>query len=384
MSETNTTPDAVIDLACELIRRPSTTPDDAGCQPLIGERLQKAGFVIENHRFGEVDNLLAVHGSGSPSLVFVGHTDVVPAGDANQWRHPPFAAVSEGDRLYGRGAADMKGSVAAMVVALEEFVSQHPDHPGTVALMLTSDEEGEAIHGIRQLMPAIANRHHFDYALVGEPSSHQRLGDTVRIGRRGSLHVQATVLGKQGHVAYPELADNPIFSAARFITGLANTQWDQGNADFPPTSFQIANITAGTGAANVIPGQLHFQGNFRFSPESTPESLQARFEAIARETGTHIETRWQLSGEPFYASDRRWREIVRDVIQAKTGQKPVMNTAGGTSDGRFLAPHGTQVVELGPVNATIHQVNEWVSQKDLRLLKSLYAAIMEAVLRSGA
>jgi len=383
MNDTVTTQadDPVIDLARELIRRPSVTPDDAGCQSLIGERLQKAGFVIENYRFGDVDNLLAVHGTGTPSLVFVGHTDVVPAGELTQWKHPPFAAVTEGDRLYGRGAADMKGSVAAMVVALENFVQTHPDHPGQVALMLTSDEEGEAIDGIRRLVPAIAECHHFDYAVVGEPSSHQRLGDTVRIGRRGSLHVQATVLGKQGHVAYPQLADNPVFSAARFITQLAEATWDQGNADFPPTSFQIANLSAGTGAANVIPGELHFQGNFRYSPESTPESLQAHFKAIARQTGTPVKTRWQLSGEPFYANDSHWRDRISHVVETATGQKPVMNTAGGTSDGRFLAPTGTQVVELGPVNATIHQVNEWVSQKDLRQLKTLYAAILEETMR---
>ncbi len=377
----NKATDAVIELARALIQRPSVTPEDAGCQALIAERLQAAGFGIENHRFGAVDNLLAVHGSGSPSLVFVGHTDVVPAGDESQWLHPPFAAATVGDRLYGRGAADMKGSVAAMVVALEEFVRKHPQHPGSVALMLTSDEEGEAVDGIRRLVPAISDRYRFDYAVVGEPSSSQRLGDTVRIGRRGSLHVHVTVLGRQGHVAYPELADNPVFSAARLIEVLAATCWDQGNADFPPTSFQISSIQAGTGAANVIPGELQFQANFRFSPESTPASLKEKFERIVEQAGVTVKTRWQLSGEPFYASDRHWRQRVSRVIQTQTGQKPQMNTAGGTSDGRFLAPTGTQVVELGPVNATIHQVNEWVSQKDLRQLNTLYAAILEETLR---
>ncbi len=373
-------PGAVVDLARELIRRPSVTPDDAGCQALIAARLRPAGFRIESHRFGDVDNLLALHGDQRPSLVFVGHTDVVPPGDESQWRHPPFAAVCEGDRLYGRGAADMKGAVAAMVVALEQFVDQHPDHRGCVALMLTSDEEGEAVDGIRRLMPAIAGKHQFDYAVVGEPSSHKNLADTVRIGRRGSLHVHVTVHGKQGHVAYPHLADNPIFSAARLITGLARTQWDQGNADFPPTSFQVSQISAGTGAANVIPGMAQFQGNFRYSPESTPASLQARFEVVAQATQVNITTDWQLSGEPFYASDKQWRNKISRVIQETTGHLPEMNTAGGTSDGRFLAPTGTQVVELGPVNATIHQTNEWVSQKDLGLLTRLYMAIMESVL----
>ncbi len=373
--------DPVIDLAKELIRRPSVTPDDAGCQDIIARRLDQAGFAMERHRFGHVDNLLAWHGDGEPSLVFVGHTDVVPPGNENRWRHPPFAAVCEGDRLYGRGAADMKGAVAAQVAALGRFVKQHPEHRGRVALMLTSDEEGEAVDGIRRLMSAIAGRHRFDYAVVGEPSSNRRLGDTVRIGRRGSLHVRVTVMGKQGHVAYPHLADNPVFAAARFIAALDETIWDRGNTDFPPTSFQISQISAGTGATNVIPGRLHFQGNFRYSPESSPQSLQDRFAAVAAQCGVRLDARWQLSGEPFFSGDRWWREQISRVVSRVTGCEPEMNTAGGTSDGRFLAPTGTQVVELGPVNATIHQVDEWVSQKDLRLLADLYAAIMDAVTR---
>lgn len=371
----------VLALSCELIRRASVTPEDAGCQDLIAQRLQQAGFSIQHLPYGEVKNLWATHGSGAPVLCFLGHTDVVPTGPREQWTSDPFEPQQRDGRLYGRGAADMKGSVAAMVLALEAFVAKHPNHPGTVALLLTSDEEGDAIDGVR----AVAE--HFrqigqpiDACIVGEPSAKERLGDTIRIGRRGSLTGTLTVKGVQGHVAYPQLADNPVHRALPVLATLTARQWDKGNADFPPTSFQIANIAAGTGASNVIPGALQLQFNFRYSPIWTADTLIEEVEKTLREAGLDFNVDWHRSGEPFFTPDGALREHVRAAILEATGLVPKENTAGGTSDGRFIAPLGAQVVEVGPVNVSIHKIDEYVPLDDLERLPALYLGIAQRVL----
>jgi len=373
---------AVFDLTCELIRRRSVTPDDAGCLPLIAERLARVGFRLTHLRYGEVDNLWATHGEGGPTLAFLGHTDVVPSGPEATWQSPPFEPTVRDGRLYGRGAADMKGSVAAMVVALEQFAAAHPDHRGRVGLLLTSDEEGVAIDGVRKVAEHFrASGERIDWCVVGEPSAKARLGDLIRVGRRGSLSATLAVRGVQGHVAYPEKALNPIHALAPALAELAAERWDEGNGDFPPTSMQVSNIHAGTGANNVIPGTLDALFNFRYSTASRADELRARAEAILRRHGVDFHIDWHLSGEPFLTPPGGLlRETVAAVCRDLCGIDPEQSTGGGTSDGRFIAPLGAEVVELGPVNATIHKVDECVALAELDQLPSLYQAICERLL----
>lgn len=372
----------VLALTKDLIARRSVTPEDAGCLPLIAARLAKLGFRIEHLRFGDVDNLWATHGTEGPVLAFLGHTDVVPTGPEDRWRFPPFEPTVHEGMLYGRGAADMKGSVAAMVVALERFVGAHPSHAGTVGLLLTSDEEGVALHGVREVVEHFAaTGQRIDACVVGEPSAKERLGDLIRVGRRGSLSGTLTVRGVQGHVAYPEKAKNPIHAFAPALAALAAERWDEGNADFPPTSFQVSNLNAGTGANNVIPGELVALINFRFSTASTADALRERAEAILRAHDVDFAIDWHLSGHPFLAPPGgRLREVVAGVCRDLCGIDPEQSTGGGTSDGRFIAPMGAEVIELGPVNATIHKVDECVSIADLERLPDLYEAICERML----
>ena len=373
----------VFELACDLIRRRSVTPEDAGCLPLIGARLERAGFRVEHLRYGEVDNLWATHGSDGPTLVFLGHIDVVPSGPETDWQSPPFEPTVRNGRLYGRGAADMKGSVAAMVVALEQFVAEHPNHSGRVGLLLTSDEEGPTnLDGVRRVVEHFRRTgERLDWCVVGEPSAKQRLGDLIRVGRRGSLSATLTIRGVQGHVAYPEKALNPIHAFAPALTALAAERWDEGNADFPPTSFQVSNLNAGTGATNVIPGALIAQMNFRYSTASTADELRARSEAILRRHGLDYAAEWNLSGEPFLTPpDGRLRETIVAVCRELCGIEPEQSTGGGTSDGRFIAPLGVEVVELGPVNASIHKVDECVALDELEQLPLLYRAVCERLL----
>lgn len=375
---------AVLDLAMDLIRRRSVTPEDAGCQHTLGERLEQVGFTVQHLRFGEVDNLWATHGQGGPLLVFLGHTDVVPTGPVEDWHSDPFEPAIRDGMLYGRGAADMKGSVAAMAIALEQFVRQHPDHPGRVGFLMTSDEEGPTnLDGVRRVAEHFRHSGEtIDWCVVGEPSSKTRLGDLIRVGRRGSLSGTLTVHGVQGHVAYPEKARNPIHALAPALAELAAERWDEGNDDFPPTSFQVSNIHAGTGATNVIPGELQALFNFRFSTASRAEDLKARAQAILDRHGVNYDLAWNLSGEPFLSTaGGQLRETVVDVCRELCGVEPEQSTGGGTSDGRFIAPLGAEVVELGPVNATIHKIDECVAVEDLEKLPALYLAICERLLR---
>ena len=372
----------VLQLTCELIARPSITPDDAGCQPLIAQRLQAVGFSIESLRFGDVDNLWATHGSGvGPVLVLLGHTDVVPPGPREAWASDPFTAEIRDGVLYGRGAADMKGSVAAFVIALERFVAAHPQHAGTVALLLTADEEGDAIDGVRKVADVFRARgERIDWCITGEPSSKQVLGDLLRVGRRGSLSATLSVRGVQGHVAYPEKARNPIHQALPALAELAARQWDQGFETFPPTSLQISNIHAGTGANNVIPGELQVLFNLRYNPHWTAEKLEAECEAILQSHGLDVDLHWHRSGEPFYTPEGTLRAAARKVLATFAGAAPEESTGGGTSDARFIAPLGAQCIEVGPVNASIHQVNEQVRVEDLQQLPALYLRLMETLL----
>lgn len=373
---------AVLDLTRDLISRRSVTPEDAGCLRVIAARLEPLGFRIEHLRYNDVDNLWATHGGEGPVLAFLGHTDVVPTGPEENWASPPFEPTERDGMLYGRGAADMKGSVAAMVVALERFVTERPDHAGTVGLLLTSDEEGVAMHGVREVVDHFGKvGQRIDYCVVGEPSARERLGDLIRVGRRGSLSLTLTVHGVQGHVAYPEKAANPIHAFAPALAALVAERWDDGNADFPPTSFQVSNIHAGTGANNVIPGELVALANWRFSTASTAEGLRERAEAILRAHGVDYAAQWHLSGHPFLATPGgRLRETVAGVCRELCGMEPEQSTGGGTSDGRFIARMGTEVIELGPVNATIHKVDECVSIADLERLPVLYEAVCRRML----
>ncbi|HET6603374.1 MAG TPA: succinyl-diaminopimelate desuccinylase [Xanthomonadaceae bacterium] len=373
----------VLGLACELVRRRSLTPDDAGCQELVARRLAAAGFSIERLRHGRVDNLLALHGQGSPCLLLLGHTDVVPTGPEQDWSTPPFEPVVRDGVLHGRGAADMKGSVAAFVVAAERFVAEHPRHPGTLAILLTSDEEGDAVDGVRrvaaQRLRGGAPR--IDWCLVGEPSSRHELGDVVRIGRRGSLTGTAEVHGVQGHVAYPERARNPIHAVLPALVELAARVWDpEPFPDFPGTGFQIAGFQAGTGASNVIPGSARLQFNLRYSPRWDAQALIAEIEACFARHGAEVTIHWDRSGEPFHTAQGPLRAAVREAIGRHCGRIPEEDTGGGTSDGRFLAPLGAEVVELGPVNASIHKVDEQVRVDELDRLVALYSAIVERLL----
>lgn len=371
----------VVELAKELLLRPSVTPDDAGCQALIAERLQRAGFACEQLRFGEVDNLWATHGSGGPVLALLGHTDVVPAGPREDWSSDPFVPEIRDGVLYGRGSADMKGSVAAFVVALERFVAAHPDHPGTVALLLTSDEEGDAIDGVRRIADVFHERgQKIDWCITGEPSSQQKLGDLLRVGRRGTLSATLTVKGVQGHVAYPEIARNPIHQAMPALAELAAHRWDEGYESFPPTSLQISNVNAGTGANNVIPGELQALFNLRYNPHWRAEQLEQRCESVLRAHGLEHSIHWHRGGEPFYTPEGPLRAAAREVLARFAGAAPLESTGGGTSDARFIAPLGAQCVEIGPVNASIHKVDEHVAVDDLEALPDLYLALIERLL----
>ena len=370
-----------LELCQQLIERPSVTPEDAGCQALMAERLTACGFHCEHLRFGDVDNLWAVRGDAGPLLVFAGHTDVVPPGPLDQWQSDPFTPTIRDGLLYGRGAADMKGSLAAMVVACEGFVTAHPDHNGRIGFLITSDEEGPATDGTVKVIEHLQRAGEpIDWCLVGEPSSSEALGDTVKNGRRGSLGGVLTVHGVQGHVAYPHLADNPIHSAMPALHALASETWDEGNDFFPPTSFQVSNIKAGTGATNVIPGELELVFNFRFSTASTEEDLRRRTEAILDQHGLKYSLSWSLSGQPFITGQGELVDAVVSAIRSVTGRDTLLSTAGGTSDGRFIAPTGSQVVELGPVNRSIHQRNEHVLVSDLPLLTAMYQATLENLL----
>ncbi len=372
----------VLDLACELIARPSVTPDDAGCQALLAGRLQQAGFACECLRYGAVDNLWATHGSGEgPVLVLLGHTDVVPPGPREAWASDPFVPEVRDGVLYGRGAADMKGSVAAFVVAAERFAAAHPDHPGTLALLLTSDEEGDAIDGVRRVAETFRQRgQRIDWCITGEPSSTARLGDLLRVGRRGSLSAQLTVRGVQGHVAYPHKARNPIHQAAPALAELAARVWDEGYESFPPTSLQISNIHAGTGANNVIPGELQVAFNLRYNPHWDAPRLEAEITALLDRHGLDYALRWHRSGEPFYTPEGTLRRAAREVLGETAGMPPEESTGGGTSDARFIAPLGAQCIEVGPVNASIHQVDEHVAVADLEALPGLYQRLVERLL----
>jgi succinyl-diaminopimelate desuccinylase len=364
-----------LQLACDLIRRPSVTPVDADCQAVMMQRLGQAGFALEPMRIENVDNFWARHGRhDGPVLCFAGHTDVVPTGPTEQWQIAPFEAlIDDQGMLHGRGAADMKGSLAAMLVAAERFVDDYPDHRGAVAFLITSDEEGPAHHGTKAVVERLKARHErLDWCIVGEPSSTSLVGDVVKNGRRGSLGATLTVRGQQGHVAYPHLARNPIHLAAPALAQLAAEHWDDGNAFFPPTSFQISNLNSGTGATNVIPGELNAVFNFRFSTESTVEGLQQRVAAILDQHNLDWHVEWALSGLPFLTEPGALLDAVAASIHQVTGRTTQASTSGGTSDGRFIATLGTQVVELGPVNATIHQVNERILANDLDVLTEIY------------
>ena len=371
----------VLELACELISRASVTPDDAGCQALLGARLTRAGFAVESLRFGQVDNLWASHGSGAPVLVLLGHTDVVPSGPVAAWRSDPFRPEVRDGVLYGRGAADMKGSVAAFVVAAERFVAAHPDHPGTLALLLTSDEEGDAIDGVRKVAATFRERgQRIDWCITGEPSSTARLGDLLRVGRRGSLSGTLVVKGVQGHVAYPHKARNPIHQAAPALAELVARQWDAGYESFPPTSLQISNLHAGAGANNVLPGELQVLFNLRYNPHWDAPRLEREITALLDRHGLEYELRWHRSGEPFHTPEGRLRAVAREVLASFSGAPPEESTGGGTSDARFIAPLGAQCIEVGPVNASIHQVDEHVSVADLEALPDLYLRLVERLL----
>ncbi|WP_275074662.1 succinyl-diaminopimelate desuccinylase [Providencia rettgeri] len=370
----------VIQLAKELISRPSVSPDDQGCQVLLAERLKKIGFTVESMPFGNTLNFWAHRGSGV-TLAFAGHTDVVPAGNSANWQTPPFTPTIINQHLYGRGAADMKGSVAAMIVAAERFVEKHPNHQGRLAFLITSDEEADAHDGTVKVVEALMQRNEtVDYCLVGEPSSQSKLGDIIKNGRRGSITANLTVLGTQGHVAYPHLADNPVHRAAAFLQELTATTWDNGNAFFPATTMQIANIRAGTGASNVIPGELFIQFNFRFSTELTDTLIRDRVMEMLSRYGLKYRIEWSLSGQPFLTDSGKLVSATLQAIQELTGRTAELSTSGGTSDGRFIAQMGTQVIELGPLNATIHKVDECVSVEDLQQLALIYERIMELLI----
>lgn len=364
-------------LAMELIAKPSVTPEDAGCQNLMAERLAQVGFNIEMLPFHDTLNMWARHGQGKPLFCFAGHTDVVPSGPEEQWHTPPFTPTIIGDTLYGRGAADMKGSLAAMIVATERFIALHPDPAFNLAFLITSDEEGPFINGTVKVVETLeARQEKIRWCLVGEPSSGKQLGDVIKNGRRGSLTGHLSVKGVQGHVAYPHLADNPVHKAAPALAALAAEVWDNGNAYFPATSFQIANIHAGTGASNVIPGELKVMFNFRYSTELTAEQLQSRVYAILDKFGLNYQIDWTYNGLPFLTDSGDLVEATVAAVEKIRGITPRLETTGGTSDGRFIAPTGAQVIELGPCNATIHKINECVSIPDLTQLTEVYLQLL--------
>ncbi|MGN7974762.1 succinyl-diaminopimelate desuccinylase [Serratia sp. 22264] len=367
----------VIELAQQLIKRPSLSPHDEGCQALMIERLEAIDFTVEPMPFGDTLNFWAWRGEGQ-TLAFAGHTDVVPTGDEKRWDNPPFEPTIRDGMLYGRGAADMKGSLAAMVVAAERFVAANPHHGGRLAFLITSDEEASATHGtVKVVETLMARNERLDYCLVGEPSSTERVGDVVKNGRRGSITANLHIHGIQGHVAYPHLADNPVHRAMPALNELVATEWDRGNEFFPPTSMQIANVQAGTGSNNVIPGEMFVQFNFRFSTESTDATIKQRVEELLERHQLNYSIEWRLSGQPFLTARGALVDAVVNAVEHYSELTPQLLTTGGTSDGRFIAQMGAQVVELGPVNATIHKVNECVHAADLQLLSRMYQRIME-------
>jgi succinyl-diaminopimelate desuccinylase len=372
---------ATLDLAVDLISRESVSPRDAGCQALLAERLEQIGFAIEHLRFGEVDNLWARRGKLSPLFVFAGHTDVVPPGPLAAWDSPPFTPTIRDGKLFGRGAADMKGSLAAMVVATERFIAAHPEHLGSIGFLLTSDEEGPAVDGTVKVVEWLQRRQEqIDYALVCEPTSQSQLGDVIKIGRRGSLTARLKVRGIQGHVAYPHLVDNPIHRVAPFLHDLSTQVWDEGNEHFPATSMQVSNINAGTGVENVVPGEIDLVFNFRYSTVLTADDIKARVAAMLRQHQLDHELSWHLSGGPFLTQPGTLSDAVSGAIASVNGQECVLSTDGGTSDGRFIAPAGAEVVELGPCNATIHKLNECVGVEELDQLTMIYQHTLQNVL----
>ncbi len=370
-----------LDLLVDLINRDSVTPEDKGCQERLAEVLGDVGFQPEWLQFEEVKNLWIRKGSQAPLVVFAGHTDVVPTGPIERWETPPFTATIKDGKLYGRGAADMKAGVAAFTVACREFVEEHPDHKGSIALLITADEEGPSINGTVKVCDVLkARNEQLDYCIVGEPTSSQVFGDTIKNGRRGSLTGTLTVKGKQGHVAYPEKVRNPIHLSAAAIAELVATEWDQGNEYFPATTFQISNYHSGTGATNVVPGAAKIVFNFRFSTASTPEGLKAKVHAILDKHGVEYDLEWTLGGEPFLTESGTLTTIVQEAILAETGVKAELSTTGGTSDGRFIAKICPQILEFGPINASIHQVNEHVDVNDVETLKNIYKRALKALL----
>jgi succinyl-diaminopimelate desuccinylase len=372
---------ATFDLACELIRRPSVTPDDGGCQQLMADRLRALGFRIEPMRFGEVDNLWARRGDAYPLFCFAGHTDVVPPGPASSWASPPFEPSVRSGELRGRGAADMKGSLAAMITATEAFCAERQAQTGSIAFLLTSDEEGPAVDGTARVIETLEARgEKIRWCLVGEPTSVDRVGDVIKNGRRGSLNGRLRVLGRQGHVAYPHLALNPLHAFAPVLAELVATEWDRGNAHFPPTTFQISNLNAGTGAENVIPGELTAWLNFRFSTEVDAPTLQRRVESLLERAGLSYKLEWRLSGNPFLTPAGELVDAARAAVRAVCGYGAKLSTSGGTSDGRFIAPTGAQVLEIGPRNATIHQVDERVGLAELDALHAIYLEVLRRLL----
>ena len=370
-----------LDLAQELIRRRSVTPEDGGCQEYIAARLLAAGFQCEPMRFGEVSNLWARRGKAAPLLCFAGHTDVVPTGPLSEWHSDPFVPTLRDGKLYGRGAADMKSSIAAFVVAAEAFVKERPKHGGSIALLLTSDEEGPAVDGTVKVVEVLKKRGEaMDYCIVGEPTSVDSLGDTLKNGRRGSLSGRLTVRGVQGHVAYPHLARNPVHQLAPALAELAKTQWDRGNESFPPTTWQVSNIHAGTGVGNVIPGSVDVDFNFRFSTESTDASLTQRVEAILKRHGLEYSLSWVLGAKPFLSAKGRLAQTVTEVCKRHTGHNAELSTTGGTSDARFIIEIAPEVLEIGPVNASIHKLNEHIEVEALDQLAGIYLDVLRALL----
>ena len=371
----------ILSLAQHLIQHPSISPNDEGCQQLIAERLQAVGFQIEWLPFGDTLNLWATHGEGEPCLVFAGHTDVVPVGDENAWTYPPFKAHIMDNILYGRGAADMKGSLAALVVAAENFVKNNPNHAGKIALLITSDEEAAAKDGTVKVVETLMARNEpIHYAVVGEPSSGKVLGDVIKNGRRGSITAELYIEGVQGHVAYPHLAENPVHTSLGFLTELTTYQWDNGNEFFPPTSLQIANIKAGTGSNNVIPGELYVQFNLRYCTEVTDKVIKSKVSEMLQKHSLKHRISWNLSGKPFLAGNGKLVQAAQQAVKNVTKITPRLDTSGGTSDGRFIALMGAEVVEFGPLNATIHKVNECVNVNDLGKCGEVYYQIAEKLL----
>ena len=374
-----------LELAKELISRPSVTPDDQNCQQLLAERLQKIGFSVEELHFGDTKNVWLRHGTQAPVFCFAGHTDVVPTGPVEKWDSLPFEPTEREGRLYGRGAADMKTSIACFVTACERFVAEHPDHQGSIALLITSDEEGDALDGTTKVVDVLKARGELiDYCIVGEPTAVDKLGDMLKNGRRGSLSGNLTVKGKQGHIAYPHLAINPVHTFAPALLELTQEVWDEGNEYFPPTSFQISNINGGTGATNVIPGELNVKFNFRFSTESTEEGLKQRVHAILDKHGVQYDLQWSCSGQPFLTQAGKLTDVAREAVAEICGVEAELSTTGGTSDGRFIKAIAKELIELGPSNATIHQINENVRLEDIPKLSAVYEGMLMRLLAEKA